>query len=102
MNTSAIRRLQHNHPTRETQQDQEDNQAGNKEELYQPQVQQQEAQFPKDQESKFQRRMEAHVVGVTMWITEVPPTLYAEPPRWVELISTIPYCMILIMFIFNE
>lgn len=25
--------------------------------------------------------MEAHAVGVTRWITEVSPTLYAEPPR---------------------
>ena len=86
VNASTIRRLQHNHPTRETQQDQEDNQVGNKEELYQRQVQQQEAQFTKDEEaSKFQRRMEAHVVGVRMWITEVPPTLYAEPPRFSPL-----------------
>lgn len=26
--------------------------------------------------------MEAHTVRVTRWITEVSPTLYAEPPRF--------------------
>ena len=26
--------------------------------------------------------MEAHAVGVTRWITEVSPTLYAEPHRF--------------------
>lgn len=34
INASAIKRLQHNHPTGETQQDQEENQVGNEEEIY--------------------------------------------------------------------
>lgn len=46
-------------------------------------MQQQVAQVQENQqESGFQRRMEAHAVGVTRWITEVSPTLYAEPPRF--------------------
>ena len=32
--------------------------------------------------SEFQRRMEAHVVGVTRWIKELLPTLYANPPNF--------------------
>lgn len=32
--------------------------------------------------SNFQRRMKAHVAGVTRWITEVSPTFYVEPPRF--------------------
>lgn len=40
-NASIVRSLQHNHPTREAQQDQKDNPAGNEKEFYQPRVQQQ-------------------------------------------------------------
>lgn len=40
INVSMVKRLQHNHLAGETQPDQEDNQVGNKEELYQPHVQQ--------------------------------------------------------------
>lgn len=32
--------------------------------------------------SWFQRRIEAHPVGVTGWIIEVSPTLYAKPLRF--------------------
>lgn len=32
--------------------------------------------------SEFQRRMEAHAVGVTRGIEEVLPTLYANPPKF--------------------
>ncbi|KAI5429738.1 hypothetical protein KIW84_034355 [Lathyrus oleraceus] len=66
INVSEIRRIQHNHPVGKGQQDQEDNQARNKEEFYQPRVQQQAAQVQENQQAlKFQRRMEAHVVRVT-------------------------------------
>lgn len=54
INASTIRNLQHNHPTREAQQDQKDNQEGNEEEFYQPQVQQQAEQVQENQQvSKF-------------------------------------------------
>lgn len=51
INVSEIRRIQHNHPVGKGQQDQEDNQAGNKEESYQPRVQQQEAQVQENQQA---------------------------------------------------
>lgn len=69
INASVIRRLQYNHPVEVTQPDQEDNQAGKEEEFYQPQVSQHEMHIQGNQQaSKFQRRIEAHAVGVTRWI----------------------------------
>ncbi|KAI5407040.1 hypothetical protein KIW84_053339 [Lathyrus oleraceus] len=65
INASAIRRLQHHYPAEATQNDEEDNPAGNDEEFYQPQVQQQQVQMQGQQASEIQRRMEAHAVGVT-------------------------------------
>lgn len=49
-------------------------------------MQQQLVQMQGNQQaSKFQRIMEAHAVGVTRWIKEVSPTLYAEPPRFTPI-----------------
>lgn len=88
INDLAIKRLQHNHPTGTTQQDQKHNQAGNEEEVYQPQVQQHEIQVQQNQHaSEFQRRMEAHAMRVTKWITEVSPTLYVEPLRFALILK---------------
>ncbi|KAI5391744.1 hypothetical protein KIW84_076524 [Lathyrus oleraceus] len=78
----AIRRLQNMHQGEAAQNDPEDNQAGNDEGLYQPQVKHQPHQMQGQQASEFQRRVEAHAMGVTRWITEVSPTLYIEPLRF--------------------
>lgn len=87
INASTIRRFQDNHPTRLAQLDQEDNQAGNKEKIYQPQVRQQVMHVQGNQQaSAFQRRTEAHTVRVTRWTKNVSPTLYAEPRRFTPVL----------------
>lgn len=43
---------------------------------------QKQQQMQGQQASELQRRMEAYAMGVTWWIIEVSPTLYAEPPRF--------------------
>lgn len=64
INASTIRRLQHHHPTKAIQNDEEDN-ARNDEEFFQLQVQEQQVKMQGQQALEIQRRMEAHAVGVT-------------------------------------
>lgn len=79
LNASAIRRLENTHQGEVAQ---EDNQAENDEEFNQTPMQNQPQQMRGQMMSEFQRRMEAHSIGVTRWTEEVSPTLYENPPRF--------------------
>lgn len=85
INASTIRRLQHHHPAKVAQHDQANNPTENDEGFYQSQVQQQPVQMQDQQTLEFQRIMEAHAVGVTRWMTEVSPTLYAESKKFTRV-----------------